>query len=38
MDETLIHCNNSLNSPSDIILPIRFANGQVIEVKNLNYV
>ena len=32
MDETLIHCNESLDQKSDIILPIKFPHGEIIEV------
>jgi CTD small phosphatase-like protein 2 len=32
LDETLIHCNESVNMPSDVVLPIRFPTGEVIEV------
>jgi len=31
MDETLIHCNESLDMPADVILPILFPNGEVVE-------
>jgi len=31
MDETLIHCNESLDMPADVILPIIFPNGEVVE-------
>jgi CTD small phosphatase-like protein 2 len=31
MDETLIHCNESLDMPSDVVLPITFPNGEVVE-------
>jgi len=31
LDETLIHCNESTNIPADVILPIRFPTGEVIE-------
>ncbi|KAL4489491.1 hypothetical protein ABPG72_002787 [Tetrahymena utriculariae] len=31
LDETLIHCNENANIPSDVILPIRFPTGEVIE-------
>ena len=30
LDETLIHCNENTNIPSDVILPIEFPNGEVI--------
>lgn len=33
LDETLIHCNESTQIPSDIILPIKFPTGEIIEVK-----
>ena len=32
LDETLIHCNESIKVPGDVILPIRFPTGDVIEV------
>lgn len=32
LDETLIHCNESANVPSDVVLPIKFPSGEVIEV------
>jgi len=31
MDETLIHCNESADMPADVILPITFPNGEVVE-------
>jgi len=31
LDETLIHCNENANIPSDVILPIRFPHGDIIE-------
>lgn len=31
MDETLIHCNESTDMPSDVILPILFPNGEIVE-------
>lgn len=31
MDETLIHCNESLDMPADVVLPIIFPNGEVVE-------
>jgi len=31
LDETLIHCNESTDIPSDVVLPIRFPHGEVIE-------
>jgi len=31
MDETLIHCNESPDMPSDVVLPITFPNGEVVE-------
>lgn len=30
LDETLIHCHDSTNSPSDVILPIKFPTGELI--------
>lgn len=32
LDETLVHCNESLELPADVVLPITFPNGQKIEV------
>ena len=32
LDETLIHCNESINISNDIVLPIVFPNGEKIEV------
>jgi Dullard-like phosphatase family protein len=31
MDETLIHCNESADMPADVILPITFPNGEIVE-------
>jgi len=31
MDETLIHCNESADMPCDVVLPIIFPNGEVVE-------
>ncbi|CAD8098414.1 unnamed protein product [Paramecium primaurelia] len=31
LDETLIHCNESIQIPGDIILPIKFPTGEIIE-------
>jgi CTD small phosphatase-like protein 2 len=31
MDETLIHCNESTDMPADVILPITFPHGEIIE-------
>ena len=31
LDETLIHCNENTNMPCDVILPIKFPYGDVIE-------
>ena len=31
LDETLIHCNESIEIPGDVILPIRFPSGEIIE-------
>jgi len=31
LDETLIHCNESADVPSDVVLPIRFPHGEIIE-------
>jgi len=31
LDETLIHCNESPEIPSDVILPIKFPHGEIIE-------
>jgi len=32
LDETLIHCNESSDIPSDVVLPIKFPHGEIIEV------
>lgn len=32
LDETLIHCNENLNLPFDIVVPITFPTGEIIEV------
>jgi FMN phosphatase YigB (HAD superfamily) len=34
LDETLIHCNPTLDLPSDIVLPIRFDDGSIIRVNS----
>jgi len=31
LDETLIHCNESTEIPSDVVLPIKFPHGEIIE-------
>ncbi|CAK91371.1 unnamed protein product (macronuclear) [Paramecium tetraurelia] len=31
LDETLIHCNESVQIPGDVILPIKFPSGEIIE-------
>jgi len=31
MDETLIHCNESTDMPADVVLPIIFPNGEVVQ-------
>ena len=31
MDETLIHCNESVSMPCDVVLPIQFPHGDIIE-------
>lgn len=31
LDETLIHCNDSLTPPHDVKLPIKFPTGEIIE-------
>ncbi|CAK89905.1 unnamed protein product (macronuclear) [Paramecium tetraurelia] len=31
LDETLIHCNESIQVPGDVILPIKFPSGEIIE-------
>jgi len=31
LDETLIHCNESTNSPCDVLVPIKFPHGEIIE-------
>lgn len=33
LDETLIHCNESLDMPADVVIKIHFPNGDVVEVK-----
>ena len=38
LDETLIHCNESTNMPADVILPIVFPTGDVIDVKTYNFI
>lgn len=30
LDETLIHCNDSLDKPYDVSLPIKFGNGDIV--------
>ena len=35
LDETLIHCNELMDVPSDVVLPITFPNGEIIEVSFL---
>lgn len=35
MDETLIHCNENTDIPSDVIVPIKFPNNDVIDVNIL---
>ena len=32
LDETLIHCNETTDVPSDVILPISFPSGDIIDV------
>ena len=32
LDETLIHCNDSVDAPSDHKIKIKFANGDEVEV------
>lgn len=32
LDETLIHCNENVRVPGDVILPIKFPTGEIIEV------
>ena len=32
LDETLIHCNESIDIPSDVILSIKFPTGEFIQV------
>ena len=36
LDETLIHCHECKNSPSDIVLPIQFPTGELIQVYLFN--
>ena len=31
LDETLIHCNDSIEEKSDVILAIKFPNGETID-------
>ncbi|EGR33782.1 NLI interacting factor-like phosphatase family protein, putative [Ichthyophthirius multifiliis] len=31
LDETLIHCNENVQIPSDVVLPIKFPTGEIIE-------
>lgn len=31
LDETLIHCNDNLNPPYSVKLPIKFPTGEIIE-------
>ena len=35
LDETLIHCNESTDMPADVVLPIIFPNGEVVQVNFL---
>lgn len=35
MDETLIHCNEGKNVPSDVKIPIKLPQGGVMEVNNM---
>ena len=35
LDETLIHCNENTKIPGDVILPIKFPTGEIIEVLKL---
>lgn len=32
LDETLVHCNESVEKPSDVVLPIKFPSGETIKV------
>ena len=32
LDETLIHCNDTLEKPCDVVLPIQFDTGEIIKV------
>lgn len=36
LDETLIHCNDNPNVPSDVIVQIVFPTGELIEVMRKN--
>lgn len=36
LDETLIHCNESIKIQGDIVLPIKFPTGEIIEVNFIN--
>ena len=37
LDETLIHCNENSNIPSDVVLPIKFPTGEIIEVTTIQF-
>ncbi len=32
LDETLVHCNASENVPSDVVLPIKLNDGNIVRV------
>jgi hypothetical protein len=34
LDETLIHCNESNDVPADVVLPVKFPTGEIIDVIN----
>lgn len=36
LDETLIHCNESLSEPYDHLLNIKFADGEIVDVRPLD--
>ena len=33
LDETLIHCNDSKNRIDNVILPIKYESGEILDVK-----
>ena len=32
MDETLIHCNDTLDKPSDVVLQVKLSTGENVQV------